>query len=456
MKFLSYLFFTFLLAVNGLLAVQLSGQIEQIEDLLISIRLNRGDVLYPEDYYKSKQLFEELKSNTAGRQLTNDEEQTAHQLYLRFKRIDAASEALKPYFSSVFAARDEAIADGAEDFAPDIFNEAESGLQKAAERYRDQIPADAEGKINEILAEYRHAQFEALRNKLLSQVRILIQESNDLDAQKMAPRTYALVSDLLSEVESIINRNRFNDTSLQEKASQLSEESQHLLQLVQQAQKIRRNEAGFEEYMLQLENSISRLAALVNYEPRYSEGVSTVLENIGMSIESLQRENRMLRDENSQLSDSLQQMQLKIAQIQEKLGEQNDLKKRIGHLRENFAGTKIQVLEQDKELVLRLDGIQFQPGKIQVNASDQELLERMGEALRAFPDQRIRIRLANAASGSPEYSRALAEQRAKSVALIIETAGFIPEERITTDGTILDSRSESGLAVVDVIMNVIK
>jgi OOP family OmpA-OmpF porin len=435
------------------ISIQEISPILEIEKLIISVRSRYGDVLYAEDFFKLKQLFEELKSQVEGRDMTDIEKREALEIAQALEKIGSAAEKSRPYLSEILHAREEAIANSSEDFAPEQFQKAEEALHKLAEIFEEDMPENAERQISEDLLLYRQAQYQAIRNKLLSEVRILLRESKDLGAQKLAPKTLILVSELLQEVEQILDQKLFNDPSLPEKAARLSAESQHLLNLVQIARRVERDISALEEFILNLEEKIREITTLLDYNPEFFDGISPVLDDIYSSIAELKSENARLFEQNRLLEDSLQAKNEILFELQQKLEKKEDLAQKIARLQNNVDDYGVAVWQQGKEIILRLRGIQFEPGKITVDDELKTVLEIIGRSIQEFSNNNMVVRIGQVAVGNQDYNISLALQRAKSVALILQTAGFIPENRLRSEGILLSPSSEPQYAILEIIID---
>ena len=456
MKFSLYLVFLFLLFISQFSLAQLAPEADQCEELLISIRLNRGDVLFEDEYFKLKQQFEKLKTQFRGRSLTSDEIETLRKLVVHLQEINDVSQKVKEPLGVVLNARDKAVLQGARDYAPGIFQNAEAGLHKLAKKNLVPLSRKNEREIAKIVNLYHEAQFQAIRNKLLSEVRILIQESKDLDARKLTPRTFEVVTTLLKEVENILSRRRFDNPSLNEKAAQLSEESLHLLNLVQSARKMKHNDAAFEEFILRVENTLRQIARELDYSPQFGNGIFPVLSNIEESVKDLKAENEEWRRKNAMLSDSIAMLQKQLRDLQRKKVQEEQLASRVEKIKKRLAQYGVTVNTRERSIVLRMNGIEFPPGRIHIDSHYQGVLEQIGKALAEFPVEPIHVRLAQGAGGNLEYSENMSVQRAKAVALVIQNAGFIPEERISAEGIVLPDETDGGHTVVEVVIKLKK
>ncbi len=445
--------FIILLSISLLPVAAQDVTIPQLEELVISLRLNRADILFPNkfnDYYGE---FLRLRSVSEQRSLTSTEQSDLAELQRLFSELNQKAESIRPFISGVLEVRDDALFNNADDFAPSLFRQAEENLQRLADRIAEGRSENIQGFIQETIVRYREAEYEAVKNKLLSEVRILIQESRDLDAEKTVPVTYRKVDRMLKEVEKILSSQNYEDPTLGMKARELLVESRHLLNLAQLARQVQRDDSAFEQYILQLEDSIRELATLMGVTAEFSGNNEQILSDIAFAVKELKRELDQQKKQNVVLLDSLEDLQQEIAALRSQVMENETTLHKVDQLKSRLASENIKVLYQNDRIVLRMNGIEFPLGKIQINRTDRERLEKIGEVLRNFPDKRIRVQLGQSAAGNSQYSKALADQRARSVALIIQSAGYIPDTRISSEGILLEQPGTSTAhAIVDVIV----
>jgi outer membrane protein OmpA-like peptidoglycan-associated protein len=425
---------------------------QEITELFISLRFNRADVLFSEKFDKYKSEFDRLKTGNNQKVSTPDQLVNLNQLKLNLEQLNNQAESLKPYFSDILEVRDDALENGANDFAPATFGDAEESLVNLVQKSVDKIPNDFENRKDEVLAKFRKAQFETIGNNLLSEVRILIKESEDLNASKYAPQTYNRVKNLLMEVNTILDNREYDNPELKEKAARLSQESSHLLSIVQLAQKIRNSDDALEAYILDLENNIDQIAKPLDYQPEFSSGLKKALENLTRLVDQQQAMNESLSKRVKILSDSVKFLHDENLRLQGQLQNRLDLAEQTKKLNEQLSPFGIKTLQENSHITLRFNGIRFDFGKIQINAQSRAILEKIGIALRSLAVSRIKVTLGQSSGGNFQYSKSLAEQRANAVALVIQTTSYLPTNKITTEGIIMDSPLDTGHAIVDVIL----
>jgi len=450
---LKHLILTFFL-LTGIISLPAQEPLEigQIEELILSIRQNSGDILFPKRFNEYLNQFQRIMDLSLERPLTDIERSDLKSLYRLFEDLNQKNDRLKPYFTSIIESRENALANEANDFSPQLFQKAEKSLQELAEKFEKNIPGNSQELINRCVQLYKEAEFEAVRNKLLSEVRILLQESQELDAEKVAPQSFNKVNSLLGEVEEILNARRYNDPTLSEKASQLLEESKHLLFIVQQNQQLRQDNAAFESYLLQLEETTSRIARLLQIDTSFSNGVQQVLKNIELSLQDLQNELQRQQQQNQFLQDSIARISEEMESMRLKLVKDQAISERVEVLKAQLSLLNIKVVYQEHEIILRLNSLQFPLGKLQVIKEDQDRLEKMGEALRTFPLESLLVKVIQNPGGNAQYNQNLAEQRAKSVALIIQNSSYLPDFRISSEGLVKGNEMKGGNSLVEIVV----
>jgi outer membrane protein OmpA-like peptidoglycan-associated protein len=435
-----------------LLPAQEPLEIGQIEELILSIRQSSGDILFPKKFNEYFDQFQRIKNSSLERPLTDIENSDLKSLYRLFEDLNQQNDRLRPYFTSIIETRDNALANEANDFSPQLFHKAEKSLQELVEKFEKNIPGNSQELINRCIQFYKEAEFEAVRNKLLSEVRILLQESQELDAEKVAPQSLNKVNSLLGEVEEILNARRYNDPTLSEKAAQLLEESKHLLFIVQQNQQLRRENAAFESYLLQLEETTGRISRLLRINASFSNGVQQVLKNIELSLQDLQNELRSQQQQNQLLQDSIARISEELESMRLKLVKDQAISESVDVLKTQLSLLNIKVVYQEHEVILRLNSLQFPLGKLQVTKEDQERLEKLGEALQTFPLESLLVRVIQSPGGNAQYNQNLAEQRARGVALIIQNSSYLPDFRIRSEGLVRENDPNGGRALIEILI----
>lgn len=448
-------FLIFLLLMALLLPAQETVEIGQIEELIVSIRKNGGDILFSKKFYNILPQYLRIKKASNEGALDQTEKSDLITLYRSFEEINQQTNKLRPYFISVLESRANALTREANDFAPQLFVKAEQYLQELAEKFVKNIPANSQELLNRCTHAYREAEFEAVRNKLLSEVRILLQESKELDAEKVAPKLFKKVNSLLTEVEDILNARRYNDPTLNQKAAQLLEESAHLLYIVQQQQQLRQVNDAFETYLLSLENALNRIADLLTIHLSYSEGLEPTLKEIELSIEELKRELQYQKQKNQQLQDSIYKLSEEIETLKLRLIKNQLLSEKIESLKAKLFPLNVKISFQENEITLRMNPMQFLSGRLTLPEDEQNQLKKVAEVLRDYPIESATIRLMQNPGGNLQYNQNLVEERAARIALLFQNSSYLADTQIRSEGLINDTLQNNGSAVVEIFLKLL-
>ncbi|MCB0260883.1 MAG: hypothetical protein KDE62_14350, partial [Calditrichaeota bacterium] len=94
----------------------------------------------------------------------------------------AVSEKVHQTFITLLSIRQQAVLLGAEDYAPNLFRQAETALLKAADAHRRSKISSASQRAAAARKLYQQATLTAIRNNLLGEVRVKIQEAEDFQA----------------------------------------------------------------------------------------------------------------------------------------------------------------------------------------------------------------------------------------------------------------------------------
>ena len=120
-------------------------------------------------------------------------------------------------------------------------------------------------------------------------------------------------------------------------------------------------------------------------------------------------------------------------------------------LRQQTAGTGVEVIREGDELALRMPGdVTFAFDRYDIQPRFQPILDEVAETLRAYPSTFIDIYGHTDSVGSDAYNQGLSQNRAQSVANYLAARGVNPA-RIATQGfgesrPIADNSTEAGRA----------
>ena len=420
-----------LIVLFGSLHGQSTLQTGPLEALLARLRSENGHILFPSIY---RSFQKQLEAGVSGDSLVSLSPEVRNQLRVELETWVQISRQASEFLADVLEVRREAMALQAGDFAPEAFERAERGLQRAARLYHQNQHKKARQMGDEALELYRKAQAEAIRNRLLGEARIFLQESKDLGADTYAPRTVALVEQVLNRVETLLNNGRYDDPELMRQSRLLEEQAKHLLMLMQVIRRFQREKAGAEAYLLDLEHGLDSLSSLLDYQPRYSAGLPEVLSELTDALRSLKKELTQLREENRRLKAQNQTLRRQIDRLEAQLDRKQRLISRIERIAETLKPLGVRVEQQGNQLVLGVDNLPFAPGSSAIPSSEQTRLRAIVQALGEFPERKVTVQVTLVGSGNAAYNRNLARQRARALVQFFQSQLPIPDALIESSG----------------------
>ncbi|MBM2846852.1 MAG: hypothetical protein HW407_2164, partial [Bacteroidetes bacterium] len=189
------------------LRAQLFGETDKV---LAQAREKKANLYGPTSYKKGMEYYADAEDDfKRGRNL----EDIRGKLRGASSYFTKAMEACKlgeVTFTSVMAARTDAISADAPKYSTQLWNSAEAGFRDAAEELEggDVNAAKKEAGQAEVL--YRNAELEAIKANYLTPARDLLKKADDADAGDNAPKTLDKARKLSLHVETLLKQNRYD------------------------------------------------------------------------------------------------------------------------------------------------------------------------------------------------------------------------------------------------------
>ncbi|NOX37714.1 MAG: OmpA family protein [Calditrichaeota bacterium] len=431
---LTVLLIGWLIVPSPILSQTTGGDFQAFENLFIQFRANQGKWLFPDIYQK---FYPYIQNNGEQWQTLPAEKQ--QQLIQDLQTWVERSQKAAQFLETVFSLRDAALRAGAEDFAEEIFARAESALQRAADLWIQGKTKKAREERDRASKLYQDAEREAIRNNLLGQAQILIQESIDLNARKLTPRSLALTQQLLQEVERLIEQQSPHSAELSLKNEQLAEAAQHLLFLTQLLNRLYENPDQAEAYFLQLEERLKQLAESAGYTPSFTRDYSEIVQEITQAVQNLNQKISQLQERIQELQQENQQLLERLKRHQSREEQLARLQAKVDKIRQIFQGTSVQVTADTHRIGIRINGIAFAPGSATIPPRDYALLNRLARAIQEFPLNVYRIEIIQTTTGNVKYYENLARLRAKAVQAYLQAILPIRDQQFEIVGQAIEN-----------------
>lgn len=330
----------------------------------------------------------------------------------------AATQQAKVTFASVIAVRDAAVKAQASQRAPDLWAMGEknfvSGLQRL-EKGR-QKPAQRLGMKAE--SSYREAELVAIKDELLGDARRLRDLTVERRVERQAPKTLALAQQWLSQAEQTLNSDRYNRGEAIELASRAGYEFAHALYLNALLLKLQDGSMTTEELALAVEEPLQRIAAAVDLQVAFDNGVEQPTLSIINRVEGLREDSLALnisRDRVMQLEEEVDLVQQQLGRQSDRLSKQLQRQQRFERIEASFNVDEGQVYRAGTDILIRLTGLNFKSGDATIAPENSALLDKVMNAIRLYPDASLVIEGHTDSYGSELTNANLSQKRADAV-----------------------------------------
>jgi outer membrane protein OmpA-like peptidoglycan-associated protein len=305
------------------------------------------------------------------------------------------------------SARSAALDSNAPEFAPEQWEQAEEAMHKVGRKIERGQGDRARDDAEEATDLYRAAELMAIRVDLLGRTKTLRGEALENDADRWAPRTLASAEDYLQQAESTLQSDRYRQGEAKSLAEAAAEQFKHATWISTTAQRVDDDRENFEQFVLEHEAALSEVAGQLGFTPRYSEGVTTVAENLASAARSLNENRRNLQARIMEL----EEVAAKYAEVQPL----KQIQQKVNKIEEMFGPGEAEIVLSDRHLILRLTGMSFAFGSAEIQPRDFPLLTKVQYAMRLFPSSRAIIEGHSDSIGNADYNQVLSRRRAEAV-----------------------------------------
>ena len=393
-----------------------SSIFDRYDRLIEDLQKKNAALLSPQNYQKALEFYKKASKDFDK----DDPDIPKIQRYLRQCEM-AALEALKnvdhaqDIFDALLKLRDKALDAGAPQFANKLWEKAEDKLKDAAEELEDDDVDDAKDEAKDAAEYYTRARLESLKNSMLGEAKNSIELAKKVDAPDRCKNTFTAAENAIKETESLIMENPDDLTSIRQKAGEANYLARHAVFLAKQIKAIRANNENAEMALLKFEDLLSNIAEPFNYQPQFDRGFGKPVETILAYIANLKSEQKRLMAENDSLKEALIKLKEKESGISKALQKKMELEEKIKKVKSLFAKNEAEVRVQDNNLLIRLSGLQFAPGRAIIQPEYFSLLTKVQRAIREFPNSYVVVEGHTDATGSAYKNKLLSEERANAV-----------------------------------------
>ena len=315
---------------------------------------------------------------------------------------------------------------------------------------------------------FRSLELRAIKDETLGEVRKLIERAKNNKIDKIAPRSFKLAQNKLSEADAFITQHPYEKEMMQQKANEALFMSQRLFQVADQSEKVK--DMKPEEMTLWVEGILYDITAKLGATDMRNQPYKIQVENIVGSIDTLQKDRQFMFDKVKTLKSEIETKDSQIADLEGKTREQQIIKERLAaekrfnqlfiEVQNLFSPDEAEVYKKGNSLIIRLRAIQFPVGKSVIMPDNYPLLSKIQQSIRIFGEPDVIIEGHTDSTGSNELNELLSQQRAESVRQYLLANKTLSYDRIVAVGygsskPLASNATEEGRAVnrrIDVII----
>ncbi|MCG3156777.1 MAG: hypothetical protein DKINENOH_03402 [bacterium] len=425
----------------------------------------QADILAPEAFGRALKKYNEAREDFRRGRALADINRKLGEISVDLEAAVKSANLGKVALEKVLRAREDALKAEAEQNAAEKFALADKAFGEATRRLEGGDVNAAQKKGEEAEQLFREAELHAIKNSVIGSVRSQLVQARNAKMDRLAPETYRKAEALLAEAEKILNTNRYAAGSAREKAEAAEYEVRHARHLAEQVQRVKVDETQWEKFLLSFEQKIAGIAAALDFEPQFDQGLDKPVNDIREAVKSLRDDRRSLSDEVNKLETRMAELSKELNNIREaQAGLESQLEKekrrqqelqrreeRVKAVETMFAPEEAVVTRENERLRIRLIGLIFPSGKAVIMPEYFPLLTKLQRAIRELPDSFISVEGHTDSRGDDANNQRISTERALSVQQYLVANMNLPANRIQAVGfgenfPIASNDSEEGRA----------
>jgi OmpA-OmpF porin, OOP family len=444
-----------------------TDNINRLENDLASAYKNQLNVLAPTWFEKAaSSLGKAKKGLEKGEEISEILRYTAEgQVYLL--KAEEISKVTRITLADVIKSRDLARQAGAAKLGND-YTDAEQAFLSLTKAIEKGDLAYAEKRKVRLAETFHSLELRAIKDETLGEVRTLIERAKNNRVDKIAPQSFNISQNKLSEADAFITQHPYEKEMMRQKADEALFMSQRMFQVADQSEKFK--DMKPEETTLWMEKILHEITTKLDATDMRNQTYDIQVKNIVNSIDSLQKDRQFMSNKVKLLQAEIETKNSQIAELEGKTLEQQKVKERLAaekrfnelftEVQNLFSPDEAEVYKKGDSLVIRLRAIQFPVGKSVIMPDNYPLISKIQQSIRTFGEPDVIIEGHTDSTGSAEVNELLSQERAESVRQYLLANKTLSNDRIVAVGygsskPLASNETEEGRAVnrrIDVII----
>ena len=349
--------------------------------------------------------------------------------------------------ASLIKTREDALNANAPTFAVELWREAQEAFDEAARRLENGSIRSAREISSEAETLFRDAELTAIKDQYLSRTRAELAMAEMERADRFAPATYRAAQELLQQAEDELNNNRYDTDRPRSLAQQAIYEARHAQYLARRIRAIDEEELTIEDLVLQYEQPLIQIAAAADRTAPLDQGTESITNELILLIERLREDAQQsdldiadsrariaeLEEEIRQLDEQLGGVSQERVALVQRLEAEARIREQFDTIENLFTRDEARVSREGNQMILRLVGLTFETGSVEIAPEHRALLQKVHDAAMVFPRSQIVVEGHTDSYGSDDSNMTLSRERAESVSAYLSELG-IPVFRTSSVG----------------------
>lgn len=470
MRRVKWLLFAFTLAAIGSCGtvptsskqIAVASQIESIAKLSRAVEKARDEgtyVMAPSSFERAEddlRAAARLAEKGAAAEAAN----TANEGLRAVTNAEAAARITRDIMLDVAEARDRAVQANAPQLFAEAMHDADNEFGKAARLIEAERVDEAKEKQPALVKMYTDIARNALNEGTVRAARAAIARADEFGAADLAPRTYKMAQDELILAQSVLEASRGPTPTADQHARRAVDLAKRAISIAEQVKTFEERDATLEDVVLWHQDQLLAVTeplrinvdlgqsnrAIVDalrgavsnslaVQDQLSQGQMSAAESLAMRDQEIAQLKLQHQAELANLRDQYEQkMALESDLAQEFQRMKEEQQARFDRVQALFGEEDAAVYRQRNNVLISAHGMHFSPGKSDIDPQDVALLNKIAEAIREFPEARLRVSGHTDAVGDAQLNQALSEARATTVAAYLSNSAHVTPERIETAG----------------------
>ncbi len=462
--------------------------VKELQPLMDSIVAIEAPIFAPETFSNAERKFQDLKRAVEYAKKQQYINEVASDFKGYAENAIKATGVARLSLSEYLPPRDKARRARAHQLVPQLYQAAETQFVKATKKVES---GDVKGGIKEADKAsplFDKAELEAIRVDILGKADKLIAAAIADEGLKYAYTTMDKARTARNKADEILLKDRYERKESLEYVARAEYEARHGSNISQLVRSLERNDQAWEKLMLGYEIEMQKIAnefgiELLQFDTgpmaaadslvrrirslkefgagkeheayqiaaQTEEWLKSALARFGAADSGLTLAEKMRRldteiatllDERQNLAKELQEHQVKIAELtktQQEISTELDARRekedKLSQAKRIINPSEGEVLfNASNDIVLRLIGLSFAPGKSDIADEHVPILNKVIDILRMFPDSKLMIEGHTDNTGDPAGNIRLSEKRAIAVMQYLRQALTIPADRVQSAG----------------------